>query len=360
MIKTALNERHREAGAKLVDFHGVEMPLDYGSQIKEHEAVRASCGVFDVSHMNIVDVLGAGARTFLRHLLSNDVDKLSHPGKALYTCMLNNHGGIVDDLIVYYRSPDNYRLVLNSATKAKDLKWLHEQSAKFAAGLQEQLDYGILAVQGPKAIERLSECLDNAQVDALSTLQPFELAEIGDMLIARTGYTGEDGAEIMLPNKDALALWPKLLAAGITPCGLGARDTLRLEAGMMLYGQDMDETTTPLESGLGWTVAFAPEDRDFIGRGALSAQKMRGVDKKIVGLVLEDKGIMRSGQKVVVNGEVVGLVTSGSYSPTLKCSIALARVDKTLTGECEVEVRGKPLKAKITKPRFVKHGKSIL
>jgi aminomethyltransferase len=362
--KTALYNQHKQANAKLVDFHGWMMPLHYGSQLDEHHYVRTDAGVFDVSHMTVVDLLGTGGRNFLRYLLSNDVDRLKNTGKAFYTLMLNHRGGIVDDLIVYYRAPDNYRLVLNSATREQDLAWIggHNEDAH-AVGIQERSDLSILAVQGPKAIEKVLGLLSPSQADEVSTLQPFESVEVGDCFFARTGYTGEDGLEIILPSQKVSEFWASLLKVGIKPCGLGARDTLRLEAGMLLYGQDMNESTSPLESGLSWAVAFEPEDRLFIGREALQRQKDQGIKHKMVGLILEQKGIMRTGQTVILEGGQEGIITSGSYSPTLEKSIALARIPvNTQTNDtaCFVDIRGRQIPAKITKPRFVKQGKSIV
>jgi len=352
-LKTALYSAHLNAQAKIVDFHGWDMPLHYGSQIEEHHRVRKQAGMFDVSHMNVVDVLGAGGRQFLRKLLTNDVDQLTHTGKALYTCMCNEHGGIIDDLIVYQRASDNYRLVLNSATRSADLAWLRKKISGFSAGLQERPELAILAVQGPEAMQKMLRIFSPEQTDALSTLAPFECVDVGDWFFARTGYTGEDGLEIIVPQEDITFLWELLLTAGIRPCGLAARDTLRLEAGMLLYGQDMDETTTPLESGLAWTVKWNPEDRDFIGMGALLSQQGRGLTRKLVGLILEDKGIMRSGMHVIMEGQPDGIITSGSFSPTLNQAIALARVPLHTPEKVWVDVRGKKLLAQVTKTKFI-------
>lgn len=359
IAKTPLHATHIACGAKMVDFHGWDMPLHYGSQINEHHQVRQDAGMFDVSHMTIVDILGAGGRQFLRKLLSNDVDQLTHNGKALYSCMCNEHGGIIDDLIVYQRASDNYRVVLNSATREKDLAWIRAKSEGFAVGLQERHELAMLAVQGPEAIAKTLTVLSPAQVDAVSTLTAFECVEVDNWFFARTGYTGEDGFEIILPQELINPFWADLLAAGVKPCGLAARDTLRLEAGMLLYGQDMDESTTPLESGLAWTVKWEPQDRGFIGMGAILAQKREGVDRKMVGLTLLDKGIMRNGQRVVIEGCPDGIITSGSYSPTLEQSIALARVPANTGDTVLVDIRGKLIPAKVGKPRFVKQGKPI-
>lgn len=359
IAKTPLHASHIACGAKMVDFHGWEMPLHYGSQLEEHHYVRQHAGMFDVSHMNVVDVLGAGGRQFLRKLLTNDVDLLQHTGRALYSCMCNEHGGVIDDLIVYQRASDNYRIVLNSATRARDLAWVRDKVAGFSAGLQERPELAMLAVQGPEAIHKTLSILNPSQVDAISTLTQFECVDVGDWFFARTGYTGEDGLEIILPQSDIAPLWAALMAAGIKPCGLAARDTLRLEAGLLLYGQDMDESTTPLESGLGWTVKWQPEDRDFIGMGALLSQKQQGLTRKLVGLTLEGKGIMRSGQRIVVENQPDGIITSGTYSPTLAKSIALARVPYHTGDKVLVEIRGNLIPATVSAPRFVKHGQPI-
>lgn len=352
MSRTSLYEQHVINNAKMTDFSGWDMPLHYGSQIEEHHAVRNDAGMFDVSHMTVVDVLGAGARQFLRHILANNIDSLN-PGHAMYSCMLNQHGGIIDDLIVYARGPDSYRLILNAATRQKDLHWLEEKAKSFAIGLLTQPQLALLAVQGPKASEKFFNALAPEKMDGVSTLQSFECIDLDDWFVARTGYTGEDGFEVVLPAAQITQLWLDLLAQGVKPCGLGARDSLRLEAGMMLYGQDMDEAVTPFESGLAWTVKLDSQDRDFIGRGALLAQQQHGVVNKMVGLTLMGKGILRHGQKVVVEGIGEGIITSGGFSPTLNKSIALARLPKAAGDTCMVEIRGKLLPASISRPRFL-------
>lgn len=352
--KTPLYEQHISANAKMIDFHGWTMPLHYGSQLEEHRVVRQHAGMFDVSHMTVVDVLGAGDRQFLRKLLTNDIDRLSHAGLALYTCMCNEHGGIIDDLIVYQRGPDNYRLILNAATRERDLAWLKQQVVGFSSGLQERNEMAMLAVQGPEAVQIVMDILGPSFADGISTLQHFECVDIGNYFIARTGYTGEDGLEIIVPDDEIIGIWDKLFQAGVKPCGIAARDTLRIEAGMLLYGQDMDENTTPLESGLGWTVKFTPEDRNFVGMGALLSQKQHGVSRKLVGLILEEgKGVMRTGQKVVVSGHADGIVTSGTFSPTLNKSIALARVPIAAEDKVLVDIRGRLVCAEVVKPKFI-------
>lgn len=354
LVKTPLYEQHVALKAKMVGFHGWEMPLNYGSQIEEHFAVRNSAGMFDVSHMMVVDVLGAGDRQFLRRILTNDVDLLEHAGRALYSCMCNEHGGIIDDLIAYQRSPDNYRLVFNAATKERVLPWLRQHVAGYSSGLQERTDLAMLAVQGPDAIKIVMDVLGPVFADSISTLTRFESVEIDKYFFARTGYTGEDGLEIILPVGEISSLWTKLLDAHVKPCGLAARDTLRIEAGLLLSGQDMDETTTPLESGLAWTVKFSPEDRNFVGKGALILQKQHGLKRKLIGLVLdEDKGIMRTGQKVLASGLGDGVVTSGTYSPILGKSIALARVPIGTTDQVLVDIRGRLCNARVVATKFI-------
>ncbi len=357
--KTPLYQCHLDAGAKIVDFAGWDMPINYGSQLTEHEVVRSDAGMFDVSHMTVVDVSGSNARAYLQYLLANDVARLSSTGKALYSCMLNEQGGVIDDLIVYYLRDNFYRVVINSATREKDLAWLEQQVQKFTdVSTRFRDDVAMIAVQGPRAIEKSMPLFEDYQQQVLSQLARFQGAEFDDCFVARTGYTGEDGFEILMSSEHIADLWNRLLAAGVAPCGLGARDTLRLEAGMNLYGSDMDETTSPLVSGLAWTVAMADE-RDFIGRQALQAQKDAGLQQSFVGLLLLDKGVLRNHLKVITaNGD--GEITSGSYSPTLQQSIAMARVPAGASGEVEVEVRNRLLKARIVKLPFVREGKSML
>ncbi|MCG6971056.1 MAG: glycine cleavage system aminomethyltransferase GcvT [Gammaproteobacteria bacterium] len=358
--KTALYDNHVAAGGKMVDFAGWEMPIHYGSQIEEHHQVRRDAGMFDVSHMTVVDFTGGGTRDFLRHVLANDVDRLQKPGKALYSCMLNEQGGVIDDLIVYYLTDSWFRMVVNAATRDKDLQWLQSQSQSFDVTLQERQDLAMIAVQGPNARDKTQQALGGS-IDAAGDLQPFFAVECEPYFVARTGYTGEDGYEIMLPNDQAPSVWQALLDAGVKPTGLGARDTLRLEAGMNLYGQDMDETTTPLESALSWTVAWEPKERDFIGRAALETQRANKPSRKLVGLVLQDRGVLRHDQKVVVEGvSDDGVITSGSFSPTLGKAIAFARVPAQIGEQCKVDIRGKLLTAKVVKPPFVRFGKSCI
>jgi aminomethyltransferase len=356
-LRTPLYDVHLAAGARLVDFGGWDMPVNYGSQIEEHHAVRRDAGMFDVSHMCVVDLRGDRVREFLRRLLANDVAKLTQPGKALYSCMLRDNGGIIDDLIVYFMDESWFRMVVNAGTRDKDLEWLRAQAGGYAVAVEPRLDLAMIAVQGPNARSKAATCLDPAFAAAAMELGNFFGRAHEAWFVARTGYTGEDGWEIMLPATEAVSFWSKLLAAGVHQCGLGARDTLRLEAGMNLYGSDMDETTSPLESGLAWTVAWDPQDRDFIGRGALAAQKAHGVPRKLVGLLLEDRGVLRSHQKVIIPAVGEGEVTSGTFSPTLDRSIGLARVPSATTDRCEVEIRGRLLHARVVRPPFVRHGK---
>ncbi len=356
---TPLHETHLSQGAAMVDFAGWHMPLHYGSQLQEHIQVRTGAGMFDVSHMTVVDLEGERTAAFLQYLLTNDVARLKQQGKAMYSCMLNEQGGVLDDLIVYYLSDSHYRLVVNSATRDKDLDWLGMYTEEFSVRLTEQDQLAMIAVQGPQAIaSSLSVLPEQCRVVA-SDLPRFCAIQYEQWFIARTGYTGEDGFEIMIPAKQAADVWSALQAAGVSPAGLGARDTLRLEAGMSLYGNDMDEKTTPLESGLGWTVAWEPPGRNFIGREALERNRAQGVTAKQVGLLLEGRGVLRAHQKVLTEaGE--GVITSGTFSPTLQRSIALARVPVDSGVECEVEIRGKPVPAKVVKYPFVRNGKSLI
>ena len=357
--RTPLYATHVALGGKMVDFAGWDMPIHYGSQIDEHHQVRQAAGMFDVSHMCVVDVEGARARDFLRYLVANDVARAGAPGKAIYSCMLNEKGGVIDDLIIYHMRDDWFRMVVNAGTRDKDLAWMRQQAPSFSVDVNERDDLGVVAVQGPEARDKAHTALGAEAADVAKGLKRFAAAVAGDYFIGRTGYTGEDGYEIVLPAEQVENLWQALHDAGVGACGLGARDTLRLEAGMNLYGQDMDEQTTPLESGLAWTVAWEPEDRDFIGRQALQAQREAGVPHRLVGLVLEDRGVLRPHQKVFVDGGE-GEVTSGSFSPTLGRAIALARIPNGEADAVEVEVRGKRMAARVVKPPFVRDGQSCV
>jgi aminomethyltransferase len=347
----------------MVDFGGFVMPVNYGSQIDEHHSVRGDAGMFDVSHMRVVDLHGDaadGPRAFLRYALANNVDKLTVPGKALYSCLLREDGGVLDDLIVYFLREDFFRLVVNAATADKDIGWLTKLATERAPRLAivPRVDLAMIAVQGPAAREKVWRAIANSEL-ATASLKPFNAVTVasrfGELFIARTGYTGEDGFEIVVPAAHVADLWRALQAAEVSPCGLGARDTLRLEAGMNLYGQDMDESVTPWEANLGWTIAL-DEGRDFIGRAALEQQKTAGVPRVMVGLVLDDKGVLRHGQKVLTaNGE--GEILSGSFAPTLNKAVAFARIPVGEPGDVRVDIRGREVPVRLVKYPFVRDGK---
>ena len=367
---TPLNSVHRAAGAKMVDFGGWDMPVNYGSQIEEHNAVRGDAGMFDVSHMCVVDLKGANVRAFLRGLLANNVDKLQAPGKALYSCMLNPQGGVIDDLIVYYFAEDWFRLVVNAGTAEKDIAWIRQQNDATGSNLaitprrSDLSDDGIalVAVQGPNARAKVWQVVPQTQAPS-EGLKPFNAVIVhdtpfGELMVARTGYTGEDGFEIGVPASQVEALWNALAAAGVKPAGLGARDTLRLEAGMNLYGQDMDDNVSPLDAGLAWTVDLNAE-RDFIGKSAL---QKNGQAQQFVGLILREKGgILRAHQKVVAASGNAGEITSGTFSPSMQQAIALARVpvDVAIGDTVHVEIRDKKLAASVVKLPFVRNGKIL-
>ncbi len=354
MRRTPLYKAHLANGARLVNFGGWELPIHYGSQIDEHHQVRHAAGMFDVSHMTVVDIHGPRSREFLAYLLANDVAKLQRPGKALYSCMLTEQGTVIDDLIAYFLDEEWFRLVVNATTRDKDLAWMERQGAEFGVSIRENSGLAMIAVQGPQARDRVASLLLASDATAVAELKPFTAQHFGELFIARTGYTGEDGFEVSLPAGQAEDFWQNLLATGVKPCGLGARDTLRLEAGMNLYGQDMDEDVTPLESGLGWTVAMK-DDRDFIGREALESQQVNGPGRHLIGLVLEGRGILRSHQRVLTDrGE--GETTSGGFAPTLQKAIALARLPVGAEAACQVEIRGKLLPARMVKVPFVRNG----
>ena len=387
--RTPLYERHLELGAKMVDFGGWEMPLHYGSQLEEHHAVRQDAGVFDVSHMTVVEAAGAGAKDFLRHLLANDVARLERPGQAMYTAMLNEAGGVIDDLIVYDNSQAGggaaeFLLVVNAATRTKDLEWLQRQVTAFDARVTERPELGILAVQGPNAMPKaqtaiaawgrdaspkaqaggrdaMAEGQAVAQADerrGAAALKPFQGAWAHGWFVARTGYTGERGYEVLLPTTDLPGFFDALLKSGVRPIGLGARDTLRLEAGLNLYGSDMDESVSPIEAGMASTVAL--DGRDFIGAQAvrqLQAQEHRTQ----IGIVMESRGVLRAGYTLFKDGKQIGGITSGAFSPTLQHSIALARVSgQPAPGDTlEVAIRDKRLPVTVVRPPFVRNGKKV-
>ena len=357
--KTILNDSHRALGAKMVDFGGWDMPINYGSQIEEHHAVRRDAGMFDVSHMTVVDLHGARVREFLRRLLANSIDKLKVQGKALYTCMLDAQGGVIDDLIVYNLGDDFQRLVVNAGTRDKDLAWITAQAEGFDIEVRERDDLAMIAVQGPQArakVAGLVHAEDRAAVEKLGRFASRDVRSVdgAPLFIARTGYTGEDGFEVALPGEHAVAFWDALVAAGVKPAGLGARDTLRLEAGLPLYGQDMDESVTPFEAGLGWTVAL-DDGRDFNGRAALEAQQARGDARQVIGLVMDEKGVLRHGQKVLA-GSGEGEILSGTFAPTIGKSIALARIPAGEPGDVRVDIRGREVPVRVVAWPFVRDG----
>jgi len=358
--KTILNASHRALGARMVDFGGWDMPINYGSQIEEHHHVRRDAGMFDVSHMTVVDLQGARARDFLRRLVANSVDKLRVQGKALYTCMLDDAGGVIDDLIIYYLGDDFYRLVVNASTRDKDLAWINAQAEPFDLEVRVRDDLAMIAVQGPQARDRVLDLVhgdDRAAIARLGKFASRDARSVDDapLFIARTGYTGEDGFEVALPVGHAVGFWDALVAAGVAPAGLGARDTLRLEAGLPLYGQDMDESVTPYEAGLGWTVSL-DEGRDFNGRAVLEAQRERGDARQVVGLVMDGKGVLRHGQKVLADSGD-GEILSGTFAPTLGKAIAIARIPAGDPGHVRVDIRGREVPVRVVAYPFVRDGR---
>ncbi len=359
MNYTPFYTSHLDSNAKIVDFGGWALPVNYGSQIKEHEVVRTAAGMFDVSHMVISDIHGVDAKPFLRYLLSNDVEKLEKfgLGKALYSGLLNQEAGVIDDLIVYLM-PFGYRVITNAATEAKDLNWIKQVAANFKVEIFSRRDLAMLAVQGPDAIAKVAAAHPHMS-DKLLTLKPFMAVEEEGYFYARTGYTGENGLEIMLPKEEANSFWTMMLDHGVAPCGLGARDTLRLEAGMNLYGHEMDETITPLSCNMDWVVDLSDEDRDFIGKKAYQLLRLSPDNQKQVGIILLGKGILREGQKLYANGQEFGITTSGTFSPSLKISIGIARVNPEFSGELTVDIRGKLEAVKIVGLPFVRNGKKI-
>jgi aminomethyltransferase len=359
--RTSLYQAHVALGARLVDFGGWDMPVQYSSVIDEHHAVRRDQGMFDVSHMTFLELTGPDAVAYLQKLLANDVTKLKLPGKAIYSLMLNDAGRVLDDLIVYAPTPEQpelWRVIVNCGTHDKDIAWMQRQAASFRVSLKERTDLAMIAVQGPHARATVERLLGEARAQRIAELALFQGVDLGDdWFVARTGYTGEDGLEIMLPNEQSEAFWQQLLAAGVVPCGLGARDTLRLEAGMPLYGNDLSENESPLSSNVAWSIDWA---HDFIGKEALIAERDAGVTHQLVGLVLEGKGVLRSHMRVVIDGVVDGETTSGTFSPTLQQAIAFARVPVTEATQGHVDVRGKLLPVRIVKPMFVRRGAAIV
>ena len=372
--RTPLYQSHVDSAGKLVDFSGWELPIHYGSQIEEHEAVRSDAGMFDVSHMVVVDIKGSDTKAWLQKLLANDVDKLKTVGKALYSGMLNEKGGIIDDLIVYLMNEDatEYRIVSNAATRDKDMAQFEKVAEGFAITITERPELAMIAVQGPNAVEKLATAKPH-WADTLATLKPFVGADLTDIegtdwFVARTGYTGEDGVEVIMHGDDAPAFFEQLKANGVKPAGLGARDTLRMEAGMNLYGHDMDESISPYECNMGWTLALKDE-RDFVGREALVRNRQQSKDDnsamKQVGLLMTSRGVLREGMTVTINqgteSEQTGIITSGTFSPSLKNSIAIARVPAHLsdTNIVQIDLRGKGkfVDVRVLKLPFVRNGK---
>lgn len=356
--KTPLYQKHVDAGGKIVDFAGWQMPINYSSQLKEHNQVRQDSGMFDVSHMVIVDASGADTKAWLQKLLVNDVAKIPQHGKALYSCMCDLNGGIIDDLIVYHFDAQNFRIVVNAATREKDLAWMEQQKQGFDVELKIRDDLAMIAIQGPKVIEKSKSVFNDSQLQQIEGLERFFGKKMeNEWMVARTGYTGEDGYEVMMPLAAAESFWDNCVNAGILPVGLGARDTLRLEAGMNLYGTDMDENYTPMDSGLSWTVSLDDESRNFNGRQKIAQQKQSGEHHRFIGLILEGKGILRNHLPLFEAGtdNAIGETTSGTFAPTVQQSIAFARVD-SICEQIEVEIRGKRLKVKRVKLPFVKNG----
>ena len=350
-MRTPLADLQANAGARFVDFAGWELPVHYGSQIDEHHAVRNESGCFDVSHMAVVDIKADHAESFLQRLLTSDVARLQ-AGEGFYTLMLTSQAGIVDDLIVYRRANNDFRLVVNAGTSEKDLAWMRNVEREVAAnsGISHRRDLCIVAVQGPNAVQ---EVVDLLNLQAVYDLPKFSYKDHDDMFIARTGYTGEDGVEVICPVETARKFWAGLMERGVQPAGLGARDSLRLEAGLNLYGHDMTENTTPFESRLAWTIDEKNSDRIFVGRESVTRIRESGSTLKLTGVRMIEKGIPREEYTVrTQSGD--GVITSGSFSPTLGCGIALARVPSAARGECEVVIRKKSLPAKLVRPPFVK------
>ena len=358
MKKLVLSDLHESIGGKMVEFAGYKMPVQYADGVKiEHQTVREAVGVFDVSHMGEVFVSGDKALDFLQYITSNDVSKLI-PGKVQYTCLPNTEGGIVDDFLLYMIAKNNYLLVVNASNMEKDLAWINKHNS-FGCKIDNQSDnYSLLAVQGPKSIELLQELTDVNLFDIkYYNFKIGSIAGIDEVILSRTGYTGEIGFEIYVKNESVKQLWDALFATSIDmkAIGLAARDTLRLEKGFCLYGNDINDTTSPIEAGLGWITKFTKE---FINHENLKAQKEGGATKKLVGLELIDKGIARNGYPIVnAEGAEIGIITSGTMSPTLNKAIAMAYVPKELSkvdSEILIQVRKKQIRAKVVAMPFLK------
>ena len=364
MIKTALNEKHIELGAKMVDYFGWHLPLHYGSQIQEHQNTRQNAGVFDVSHMTIIDIHGARAKEYLKFLLANDVTKLKQPGKALYSAMLNEQAGVIDDLVVYFMAQDYYRLVTNASTKEKVLTHIENSAKSYPLDIICQENLSILALQGPQSKNILEKVLAQNKFEIISSLKPFFGMQIGDLFVSTTGYTGEKGFEIMLSKEKTLETFSNLIKQGAFPVGLGARDTLRLEAGFNLYGQEMDENTSPLVANMKWTLDLTDKNRNFIGKQNLQNQLNENKQEQLIGLVLQEKGMLRNNQEFIVidenNKEHICKITSGAFSPSLEKSIALAKIPNIKITKAKIKIRKDFLDLMLVKPCFVKNGKSIV
>ncbi|MCD1117624.1 glycine cleavage system aminomethyltransferase GcvT [Chryseobacterium turcicum] len=356
--KTPFNAVHHLLGAKMVDFAGYEMPVQYKGINHEHEIVRNKVGVFDVSHMGEILIQGKEALSLIQKITSNDASKL-FPGKVQYSCMPNDTGGIIDDLLVYMISQDDYLLVINASNTEKDLSWIQGQNSFDAQVSNISDSISLLAVQGPKAEQVLQKLTDiNLKDMEYYTFTIGELAHIPNALLSATGYTGAGGFEIYVENRYAAHIWEALFEAGkeegIEPIGLGARDTLRLEMGYCLYGNDIDDYTSPLEAGLGWITKF---NKDFVHSGFLKIQKEKGVSKKLVGFEMEDKGIPRHGYEILNgNHEIIGTVTSGTMSPTLKKAIGMGYIsveNSAVGNKIFINIRNKPTKAIIVALPFI-------
>lgn len=358
-LRTPMYDMHLALGAKMVDFNGWDMPLHFGSQVDEHHHVRNECGVFDISHMSIFDIQGEQAQAFLQYVLSNDVALLAAIGHAQHSALLNEQGGVIDDLMVF-RMTTGYRIICNAVTRERVQTWLVQHATAFSCSVTWRNDLSIFSIQGPLARERLASILSSTRTALVQNLQHHHGAQDADWFISCTGYTGEDGIEITLPASQAIDFINELVGAGISPIGIGARDTLRLEAGFNLYGFDMNEQVSPLVAGMKDVISWEPSSRDFIGRRALQAQLDAGLNEKLVGLVLEERGVLRAGQPVRIDNNTSGVITSGSFSPTLGKAIALARVPMATAERAEVEIRHKWFPVRVVKPRFVRNGKILI
>lgn len=355
--RTSLHTVQKDEGARFVDFHGWELPVQFSSILREHQAVRKACGIFDVSHMGQIFVEGPQALEFLQRVNANDLGRIG-PGKAIYSHLLNERGGVVDDVIVSCLGPSRYLVVVNAATIEKDVAWFEKQAKTFDVKLDNKSDfYAMIAVQGPNAARVLSQLA--AQATELPRFGAIEAELYGQRtIITRTGYTGEDGFELIIPNETAGRAWQDLLmqgqSFGILPCGLGARDTLRLEAGLLLYGQDIDDEHTTLEAGYGWVVKL--DKGDFIGKEALLRQKKEGLKRRLTGLKLLERGVPRPGAPVIIDAKKAGTLASATFSPTLEVGIGVGYLppDVTPGRRAAVELHGRKVPAEIVLVPFYK------